>query len=164
MANIYELTGGFNHLWNLIEEGIIDDETLQEAFENITEELSVKLEGYCKVIKNLESDVEGLKAEEKRLAEKRRVKENAIEKMKEAIKVALMAAGEKKIPCGNFTVSLQLNNPSCVIDASVADIPSKYLIPQEPTVDKKLLLEDLKASKELVPYAHIERSESIRIR
>ena len=164
MANIYELTGAFNALWNLMEEGEIDDETLQEVFDNTAEELAVKLEGYCKFIKNLESDIAGLKAEEKRLAEKRRTMENTIERAKSAMQNAMATAGEKKIPCGSFTVALQNNPPKCVIDVSVADIPSKYLIPQEPTIDKKLLLEDLKASGEQVPYAHIEQGESLRIR
>lgn len=31
MASIYELTGAFNALWNLMEEGTIDDEVLQES-------------------------------------------------------------------------------------------------------------------------------------
>ena len=164
MANIYVLAGAFNRIWNLIEEGELDDETLMEVFDNTEEELSVKLEGYCKFIKNLEADIEGLKAEEKRLAERRRAKENAIERSKHAMQMAMYASGNTKIPCGTFTVSVQSNPPKCVLDASVADIPSKYLIPQEPTVDKKLLLEDLKASDKQVPYAHIERGESLRIR
>lgn len=164
MANIYELTGAFNALWNLMEEGEIDDETLQEVFNNTAEELSAKLEGYCKFIKNLESDIAGLKAEEKRLADRRRTMENTIERAKVAMQRAMTTAGEKKIPCGSFTVALQNNPPKCVIDMSVSDIPSKYLIPQEPTIDKKLLLEDLKASGEQVPYAHIEQGESLRIR
>lgn len=164
MANIYELTGAFNALWDLMEEGNIDDEVLQEVFNNTAEELAVKLEGYCKFIKNLESDIAGLKAEEKRLAEKRRTMENTIERAKFAMQRAMTTAGEKKMPCGSFTVALQNNPPKCVIDMSIADIPSKYLIPQEPTIDKKLLLEDLKASGEQVPYAHIEQGESLRIR
>ena len=164
MGNIYELTGAFNRIWNLIEEGELNDETLMEVFDNTEEELSVKLEGYCKFIKNLESDIAGLKEEEKRLAERRRAKENAIERSKHAMQMAMYASGNTKMPCGSFTVSVQSNPPKCVLDVSVADIPSKYLIPQEPTVDKKLLLEDLKASDKQVPYAHIERGESLRIR
>lgn len=163
MASIYELTGAFNALWNLMEEGTIDDETLQDVFENTAEELNVKLEGYCKFIRNLESDIAGLKEEEKRLATKRKVMENTIERAKFAMQTALNCAGEKKMSCGSFTVSVQNNPPKCVLDASVADIPSKYLIPQEPTVDKKLLLEDLK-NGETMTFAHIEQGESLRIR
>lgn len=164
MANIYELTGAFNALWNLIDEGEISDEVLSEVFENTSEELSVKLEGYCKFIKNLESDIEGLKAEETRLATRRRIMENTIKRSKEAMKMALEASGDNKKECGTFTVAIQKNPPSLKLDVSLADIPSKYLIPQEPKVDTKLLTDDLKASQELVPYAHLEQGTSLRIR
>lgn len=164
MANIYELTGAFNALWNLIDEGEIADEVLEEVFKNTSEELSIKLEGYCKFIKNLESDIKGLKAEEDRLAEKRRRMENTISRSKEAMKKAVMATGDNKIPCGNFTVAVQKNPPSLKLDASIADIPSKYLIPQEPKVDTKMLTDDLKASEKPVPYAHLEQGTSLRIR
>ena len=107
MASIYDLTGSFQTLWNLMEEGTLDDEVLQEVFENTTEELSIKLEGYCKFIKNLESDIAGLKAEEERLAARRKTMENTIKRSKEAMQRAMNVAGEKKLPCGSFTVSLQ---------------------------------------------------------
>lgn len=164
MANIYQLTGAFNALWNLIDEGEIADEVLEEVFKNTSEELSIKLEGYCKFIKNLESDIKGLKAEEDRLAEKRRRMENTISRSKEAMKKAVMATGDNKIPCGSFTVAVQKNPPSLKLDASIADIPSKYLIPQEPKVDTKMLTDDLKASEKPVPYAHLEQDTSLRIR
>lgn len=164
MANIYEITNQFPFLKNLEESGEISEEDARAALDVAKEDLAYKLEDYCKVIKNLETEVSGLKAEETRLAERRRAKENAIERMKAAMKWAVETSGEKKIPCGTFTVAVQNNPQSCVIDLSIADIPAKYLIPQEPKVDKKLLLEDLKASGEQVAYAHLEQSTSLRIR
>ncbi|MCR4556365.1 MAG: siphovirus Gp157 family protein [Saccharofermentans sp.] len=165
MANIYELTGSFQTLWNLMEEGVLEDSVLEEVFENTTEELAIKLEGYCKFIKNLESDIAGLKEEEKRLSARRKTMENTVERAKEAMKVAMNTAGEKKLPCGTFTVSVQSNPPSCVIDCELAGIPSKYLIPQEPKIDRKALLEDLKSEDNILKgVAHIEQGESLRIR
>lgn len=165
MANIYELTGSFQTLWNLMEEGVLEDDILQEVFENTTEELAIKLEGYCKFIKNLESDIAGLKEEEKRLSARRKTMENTVERAKEAMKVAMNTAGEKKMPCGTFTVSVQANPPSCVIDCSISEIPGRYLIPQEPKIDKKQMLEDLKSEdSSLQGVAHIEQGESLRIR
>ena len=165
MANIYELTGSFQTLWNLMEEGVLEDDILQEVFENTTEELAIKLEGYCKFIKNLESDIAGLKEEEKRLSARRKTMENTVERAKEAMKVAMNTAGEKKMPCGTFTVSVQANPPSCVIDCSISEIPGRYLIPQEPKIDKKQMLEDLKSEdSSLKGVAHIEQGESLRIR
>lgn len=168
MASIYELTGAFEKLWELMEEGLLDDEALIGAFETSAEDLAIKLEGYCKFIKNLESDIAGLKAEEERLAARRKTMENTVKRSKAAMEMAMQKAGYKKLACGSFTCSMQLNNPSVVIDEQyVENIPEKYLIPQEPKIDKKLMLEDLKAGvilPDLNGIAHLERTESIRIR
>lgn len=165
MANIYELTEAFRTIWNLMEDGVLEDEVLQDVFENTTEELAIKLEGYCKFIKNLESDIAGLKEEEKRLHDKRKTMENTITRAKAAMQNALNISGEKKMSCGSFTVSVQKNPPSCVIDTDISNIPSKYLIPQEPVIDKKAMIEDLKAEDNVLNgVAHIEQGESLRIR
>lgn len=168
MANIYDLTGEFLALWNLIDDGEISDEVLAEVFENTTEELSIKLEGYCKFIKNVEGDIAALKAEEKRLHEKRTSLENTIERAKKAMMNALRASGENNLPCGTFKVAIQKNPPKVVIDDPyIENIPERYLVPQEPEINKKLILEDFK-NDGLVPdlegIAHIEQGESLRIK
>ena len=97
MANIYEITNQFPFLKNLEESGEISEEDARAALDVAKEDLAYKLEDYCKVIKNLETEVSGLKAEETRLAERRRAKENAIERMKAAMK------------CGTFVHTLLIS-------------------------------------------------------
>ena len=168
MASIYELSEEFLTLWILMEDGTLDDEALADAFDVAVGDLSAKLEGYCKFIKNLESDIAGLKEEEKRLNTRRKTMENTIERAKAAMQNAMRIAGEKKMPAGTFTVSLQQNPPKVVLDEPyIENIPEKYLIPQEPTINKKLILEDLKEGfviPELEGVAHLETGESLRIR
>ena len=168
MASIYEIGNEFATIWQLMEDGTLDDETLAEVFENAKDDLADKLEGYCKFIKNLESDIDGLKAEETRLKARRQTMENTVKRAKEAMKTAMLTAGEKKIAAGSFTVNVQLNPPKLVLDEQyLENIPEKYLIPQEPEINKKQMLEDLKANeslKELEGIAHIEREESLRIK
>lgn len=164
MASIYDLTSSFQTLWNLMEEGTLDDEVLQEVFENTTEELSIKLEGYCKFIKNLESDIAGLKAEEERLAARRKTMENTIKRSKEAMQRAMNVAGEKKLPCGSFTVSLQKSPASVVLDVTdTSEVPPRYMRYPEPEVDKTKIKEELSNGVEL-SFAHLESKESLRIR
>ena len=165
MENIYELTQGIQLLWDLMEEGAIDDNTLIDAMMNSQEELSIKLEGYAKFIKNMESDIEGLKAEEKRLASRRKTLENTIDRAKAAIKFAMNTAGLKKSKGDLFTVSVQANPKSVVVDEQyIENIPQKYLIPQEPKIDKKLMKEDIENGVDLEGVAHLEQTESVRIR
>lgn len=168
MASIYELTGDFLTLWNLMDEGEIPDDVLAGAFECSKEELALKLEGYCKFIKNLKSDAAGLKAEEERLASRRKTLENTEKRMKEAMRAALIAAGEKKIPTGTFVVGLQANSqPSVIIDEQyIENIPERYLIPQEPKIDTAQIRKDLQAGEvaDLEGVAHLDRGEHITIR
>ena len=165
MANIYELTNDIQLLWNLMEEDGLDDEMLLGAFDCAKEDLAEKLEGYCKFIKNLESDIAGLKAEEERLYKRRKTMENTIDRCKEAMKYALNTVGEKKIPCGTFTVSVQNSTPSVVLDEQyIENVPEKYLIQQEPKIDKKLIKADIEQGVDLEGIAHLETNTSLRIR
>lgn len=164
MANIYELKQEFDTLWALIEDELTDSETLEGAFDTAMEDLAEKLENCCKYIKNQETVIAGLKEEEKRLSTKRKALENGIERLKYLMQRAMTAAGEKKITCGTFTTSIQANPPKAVIDTELANIPERYLVAQDPTIDKKLMLADLKEGADLEGIAHLEQGESLRIR
>ena len=165
MASIYELTESMKTIWSLMEDGVLEDAVLEEIFADTTEELSIKLEGYCKFIRNLESDIAGLKEEEKRLATKRKAMENTVERSKVAMQNALTIAGEKKMSCGSFTVSVQKNPDKVVLDeAYIENIPEKYLKFPEPEVNRTLIKEDLKNGVDLSGLAHLEQSEGLRIK
>ena len=165
MANVYELKNTFNTLWNIIEDETVDDEAILDAWETATEDLADKLENCCKYIKNQEAIISGLKEEEARIKAKRQALENGVDRLKDLMKSAVEASGEKKIPCGSFTCAVQNNPPSLKVDVETAYIPDKYLIPQEPTIDKTLLKADLKNGVEgLEGIAHLETTNSLRIR
>ena len=165
MASIYELTQEFETLWSLMEDGLLDDEALAGAFDVATEDLAVKLEGYCKFIKNLESDIAGLKEEEKRINAKRKAKENAVERLKKLMQDALTAAEIKKLPCGTFTCSIQANPKKVIVDEQyIENIPEEYLKYSEPEIDKKKIKEHLEAGIDLNGIAHLEQTEGLRIR
>lgn len=164
MPNIYEITGDIRKLWDLMEEGELDDDMIFDAMMNSQEELAIKLEGYCKWIKNMESEVEAIKAEEKRLAARRKTLENTIERAKKAMQYAMDVAGEKKVKGKLFSISLQNNPASVVLDEQyMENIPEKYLI-HKTDINKRLMAEDIKNGVDLEGLAHLEQSEGIRIR
>lgn len=165
MANIYEFMSGFMALWNLIEDETIDDSVIEECFENMTDDFKVKMENCCKYIKCLDSDIEGLKAEEKRIKEKRQAMENSKERLKNLMFKAQLASGEKKLVCGSFTTSIQNNPPSVVLDEPyIENIPEKYLKFPAPEVNRTLIKEDLKNGVNLEGLAHLEVTSGLRIR
>lgn len=164
MANIYELTADIQLLWNLMEEGEIEDDTLINAMENSQEELSIKLENYCKFIKNMEADAKAFKKEEQRLAARRKTLENTIERAKKAMQMAMDVAGEKNVQGKIFTISLQKNPAKVVLDEQyIENIPPRYIKYAEPEINKAMIKEELTNGVEL-SFAHLEQSEGLRIR
>ena len=165
MASVYELKNEFNTLWAVLEDELADDEMILGAWETAQEDLTIKLENCCKYIKNEEALIAGLKEEEERLNARRKAKENAIKRLKALMQDAMTAAGEKKLQCGSFTTSIQNNAPSVVVDEQyIENIPEEYLRIKEPEIDRKKMLEDLKAGKDLEGLAHLEVKQSLRIR
>ena len=165
MANIYEFMAGFAALWSLIEDETVDDAVIEDCFTNMTDDLKDKLENCCKYIKNQEAVIAGLKEEEKRMSAKRKAAENGIERLKKLMQMAMTTAGEKKLPCGTFTVSLQKNPESVVMDEQyIENIPEEYLKYKDPEIDRAKIKEHLKAGVNLEGIAHLEQSEGLRIR
>ena len=80
--------------------------------------------------------------------------------MKDAVK----ASGDKKIPCGTFTVAIQNNPPKLVLDTEdIHSIPEEFLKYAEPKVKSKEALEAIKAGQKF-DWCHSVQEESLRIR
>lgn len=75
---LYELTGKFLELLEIAE-----NDDVSELIEMIDSEIEEKADGYAKIISQLKGEVEIIKAEEKRLYEKRKTIENNIDRIKE---------------------------------------------------------------------------------
>ena len=159
MATLYELTGQFRELLELVEQGEVDPEMLADTLEGLEGEIEIKADGYAKVIKELEGKTAMLKGEIERLSNRKSAIENNIKTMKESLEIAMRTTGKVKFKTDLFSFNIQKNPARLVI---TGDVPKDYLIPQEPKVDSKAI-KDLLKEKEL-DFAHLEQSESLRIR
>jgi len=165
MANIYELTQDYLRLLEMAEDPELDPEVIADTFEGIEGELEIKAENYAKVMKNLEGDIAALKAEEERLAKKRKAIENNIKRMKATLQEAMELTGKTKFKTDLFSFGIQKNAPSVVIDAAdIRDIPEDYLKFKEPEVDKTAIKNAINAGVNFEGLAHLEVSQSLRIR
>lgn len=159
--NLYELTAVYQQLQNQIESGENVDDLMQE----INDELESKADGYARVIRNMEGSIDAFKAEEKRLAEKRRSLENAVDKLKRDLFDSMKSTGKKKFKTELFTFSIQKNGGAMPV---IVDVPTDQLPDDLVIVSEK---PDLKAIAKLIEetgdltYAHFgERGESLRIK
>lgn len=157
MATLYELTGQFLEIYNMD----IDDETKLDTLEAIdwTSEYETKVEGYVKVIKSLEADIEARKNEKKRLDELNKSDQSKIDNLKAALAVSMTETGQTRVDTTLFKVGFR-KSEAVVVDET--KLPKKYQVATYKP-DKKTLKELLKSGKHIKGAVLEERSNlSIR--
>lgn len=165
MASIYELTDDFLRIQDMMEDPELDPQTLADTFEAVDGELELKAESYAKVMKNLEGDLAGIKAEIDRLTAKKRAIENNIKNMKATLQSVMEVTGKTKFKTELFSFGIQKNAPSVVIDEQyIENIPEEYLKFREPEINKIAIKDAINNGVDLSGIAHLEQSQSLRIR
>lgn len=164
MSTLYELTADWLALMEMAEDPDIEEDVFIDTLEGIEGEIEIKADGYAKVIRQLEHDAEACAVEAKRFTEKKKFIENKIDRMKKSLQGAMELTGKTKFKTELFSFNVQNNPVSVVVEVDIDKIPKKYLKPADPTVDKKLLKEDLKAGVELDGVAHLVQTRGLRIK
>lgn len=162
----------------------ITDEWLDELGGELTPEIEAlldeaegtfaeKVERVALKLKSLEAEAAAIKAEESRLAARRKARENGVTSLKTYLQRNLEAAGKQKVDGLLCTVALQLNPPALSVPANVdlaelyaAGAPGITLVPESFTLDKRAVLDAVKVSGEAVlPNGWaVTRSQSLRIK
>ncbi|MBO1583011.1 siphovirus Gp157 family protein [Bacillus sp. XF8] len=158
---LYDLTSNWNQLQMMIEDGV-DPSVLEDTLQAIEESIQDKVQNTALVIRNLEADVDAIKAEEKRLAERRKAIENNCKNLKDYLYQQMTAVEMKRIKGTIVTVGIQ-KNPASLNIALDAVIPPEYMIPQPAKVDKKALLTAIKDGMKWDGIT-LTQEESVRIR
>lgn len=160
---LYELSTAYQNVQNLIDDESPDTDIIN-ALQVIEGQIEVKAVNIANLIKSLEAEAEVIKAEEKRLAQRRKSRENAADNVKQYLKLAMEQMGMDKIKTATRTISIQLNPPSVHV-LNEDEIPGKFLtlIPEHYEVNKKAIAEAFKAGEE-VKGAELTRGRSLRIR
>lgn len=162
MSSLYELTGKYLQLQEVLESG--DDEypidmlTIGEAFD-------LKCENYGRVIRNEEAEIEAIDAEIRRLNERKKTKQHAIDRLKQALFDSMKMTGKSKIVTKlfTFTVAKKGGLRPLVIDKE-ATIPLEYCkVVYEP--DKEKIRQAIEEDGEVLDFARLEeRGEYLRMR
>lgn len=146
MSNLYELTGEFLELMDMLDDPNVDQETLQDTLESINYEIETKADGYAKIIRNLETNIEGIESEIKRLQNKKKTYENKINWLKDNLKSAMEITGKRKFKTNLFSFSICKKGGAVplVIDSDLENIPEEFKIKQPDKIDTQAVREYLK--------------------
>lgn len=106
---LYEIANDYLVLMEAIENGDIPEECIADTLEAVKATLEDKADNIACLLKNIDAEVLAIKAEEKRLAERRKTKQNAYERLKEYLSEQLLKAGLNKIETARNRISFRKN-------------------------------------------------------
>ena len=162
---MYELTADYLEVLDLANDPDIPPEVVADTLEGIGGEIEIKAENTAKILKELEVSVTASKAEEKRLAERRKQLETNVQKIKERLFDMMKTTGKLKFKTDLFSFSIQKNGGKLPV---VLDVKDTSELPDD--LVKITESADLEAIRELLDagdtrFAHYgERGESLRIK
>ena len=163
MTKLYDLAADYAKVKELLENEDIEPEIMQDTLESIEGAMEVKAKNIAILVQGLGSDASIIKAEEQRLAQRRKAIENKQKWLKDYLKSQMEYAGIDRFKTPTHTIALQ-NNPPALHITDEKKIPAEYqvLVPERWEIDKKAVKDALKDGE--VPGAELVVGRSLRIR
>ena len=94
---LYEIAAEYRAFLEAVENGEIPEEAIPDTLESIESMLEDKADNIACIIKNIDAEAEAIKAEEQKLAERRKAKEKQIDRLKTYLADTLLANSINKI-------------------------------------------------------------------
>ncbi len=113
---LYEITNDYLALMEAVENGEIPEEALADTLEAITASIEDKADNMACLLKNLDAEIVAIKSEEDRLKERRKVKENAYERIKQYLSDSLQRAGLSKVETARNKITFRKSEKVVIED------------------------------------------------
>lgn len=164
---LYELTNDYLALLDAIDNDEIPEEAIADTLEAITASIEDKADSIACMLKNLDAECEAIKAEEKRLAERRKAKEKAHERIKQYLSETLQRAGLTKIETARNKITFRKSETVEVDEDVFIEWAQKHrddlLKYSKPTADKTAIKRVLKDGIE-IEGAELRINQNIQIK
>ena len=165
MNTLYQLTADYMNLLEMAEDPDIDEQAFMDTLDGIEGAIEVKAENYAKIMRQLEADAAACDAESKRLKNKSKTIDNNIRRMKQALQFAMQTTGKTKFKTPLFSFYIQKNPASVVMDEQyIENIPERFLVRKDPEINRKAIRDAINAGEDIGGIAHLEQTESLRIK
>jgi hypothetical protein len=152
--NLYEITREAQELASLLETDELTPE-LEAALHINQFQLQEKAANYAKVITNIQSDSDAIDAEIKRLKAMKDAKDRAVNRLKEALREAMMVSGIDKMESALFKLSLRRSEAVevDVVEALPNDFVTRKVVV---TADKVSIKEAIKRGENITGARIVE--------
>lgn len=163
--SLYNITNKFVELMDKAQEGQLTEDEYNELGNELALELQNKSSNIIGYIKNSESLLEAMKAEEKRLADMRKQGEKKLEKFYQYVKENMQRLGLEEIPTelGKLKIT---KNPMSIEIENEDEIPAEFKKEVVTTqIDKTAIKNHFKDTGEIIPGIKIiDNKTSLRIK
>ena len=167
---LYELTSEYNTLLNMLdEESEISTEAITDTLESISAEIEVKADNIACVLKNLYAEIAAIKAEETRLAERRKSKEAAYDRIKQYLSDELQKANVSKVETARNKITFRRSESvDLLVDENAfinwaTENRDDLLTYKQPTINKTAIKAAIKGGANIVG-AQIVEKQNIQIK
>ena len=165
---LYEITNEFQRFLEALENGEIPEEAISDTLESITGLIEEKADNIACIIKNLSAEKEAIKAEEDRLSERRKTKENEIKRLKKYLTDELLKVGRTEIETARNKISFRKSQKVFVDnEAEFIEWARKHnddlLTYKEPTINRTAIGNALKSGMK-IDGARLEESQNLQLK
>ena len=157
-----ELTMEIQALYDFATDPEVDEQAFKDTLEGLMGEFQGKAEDMAKLKTYIKGDIATLDAEIKRLKARKESMETRLEKIDQEVTKAIVDSGQTKFKTALYTIWVQNNPPSVVIDKE-EDIPFEYYEPQAPKLVKERIKKAIENGED-ISFAHLEQTVGWRYR
>ena len=101
MNDLFNLTGDYLKIYELMTDPEVDEQTVKDTLEGIMGEIELKAEGLVAVINRIDMEIEACKKHEAEWAARKKVRQNSRERINREIISCMAALGVKEIKAGD---------------------------------------------------------------
>lgn len=116
---LYEIAKDYLSFMEAVENGEIPEEAIADTLEAIEGEIEIKADNIACILKSLEAEATALKAEETKLAERRKAKERTYDRLKTYLADTLQAIGLYKMESARNKISFRKSETVEVADGFI---------------------------------------------
>ncbi|MDH2997218.1 hypothetical protein A1D22_05970 [Pasteurellaceae bacterium LFhippo2] len=112
---LYEISQQYQNIAELLNDPeLAENQDVLSALDNIEDDFNNKVQQTVFIMKNIESEIDPIDAEIKRLQAMKKARQNNIDRIKTRLKENLKATGIHKVNCGLFNVSYRETEQNAV--------------------------------------------------
>lgn len=142
MSTLYEITGDYLRLLEMLEEEDIDPQAFKDTLEGIEGEFEIKADGYARVLKELAAEAGKYDAEIQRMTARRDSLNNRSRMLKQHLYESMKVIGKLKFKTDLFSFGIQGNGGirAMEITDKEKNIPKMYMkrVPDNAKIRKAL--------------------------